>query len=66
MSDLLNTINSPADLRKLQRPELKTLADELREKRWADFARKYNGVNYAINKYDTKLAAEFVKAGGIA
>lgn len=31
MSDLLNTINSPADLRKLQRPELKTLADELRE-----------------------------------
>ena len=28
----------------------------LREQRWADFARRYNGVNYAINKYDTKLA----------
>jgi 1-deoxy-D-xylulose-5-phosphate synthase len=31
MTDLLNTINSPADLRKLSRLELKTLATELRE-----------------------------------
>jgi 1-deoxy-D-xylulose-5-phosphate synthase len=31
MSDLLNTINDPADLRKLSKPELKTLAAELRE-----------------------------------
>lgn len=31
MSELLNTINDPADLRKLSRPELKTLAAELRE-----------------------------------
>lgn len=31
MTDLLNTIHSPADLRKLERPELKILANELRE-----------------------------------
>jgi len=31
MSQLLNTINSPADLRKLSKPELQTLSDELRE-----------------------------------
>lgn len=31
----------------------------LREKRWADLARRYNGQNYAINKYDTKLAAAY-------
>ncbi len=31
MSDLLNTIHSPADLRKLARPELQTLSEELRE-----------------------------------
>jgi hypothetical protein len=33
------------------------LADELRDHRWADFARLYNGPAYAANKYDTKLAA---------
>jgi hypothetical protein len=32
------------------------LADELREHRWADFARKYNGPAYRDNRYDTKLA----------
>lgn len=37
------------------------LAPFLRERRWADFARRYNGANYAINSYDTKLAAAFVK-----
>ncbi len=31
MTDLLNTINDPADLRKLSRPELEALAGELRE-----------------------------------
>ncbi len=31
MSDLLKTINDPVDLRKLERAELKTLANELRE-----------------------------------
>lgn len=33
------------------------LASFLRERRWADFARRYNGPNYAINSYDTKMAA---------
>jgi len=37
------------------------LADELREKRWADFARKYNGPSFAVNKYDTKMAAAYAK-----
>ena len=38
------------------------MADHLREKRWADFARRYNGPGYAQNKYDIKLAAEFTRA----
>lgn len=29
---------------------------------WKTFARRYNGPNYAINKYDTKLASEFLRA----
>jgi hypothetical protein len=33
----------------------------LRTHRWADFARGYNGANFAINKYDTRLAAAFQK-----
>ena len=37
------------------------LADEMREHRWADFARRYNGANYQINKYDEKLAAAYRK-----
>lgn len=35
------------------------LADELRDLRWADFARRYNGVDYAANHYDTKLATAY-------
>jgi len=31
---------------------------------WATFARIYNGPNYASNKYDTKLAEAFKRAGG--
>lgn len=31
------------------------LMKALREKRWADFAKGYNGVGYAQNQYDTKL-----------
>lgn len=31
------------------------LDDELRDKRWADFARVYNGRNYHINEYDKKM-----------
>ena len=30
--------------------------DALRNRRWADFARLYNGPAYASNKYDTRLA----------
>ncbi len=37
------------------------LADEIRDKRWAAFARQYNGAGYAANKYDTKLAAAYKK-----
>ena len=28
---------------------------------WASFARGYNGPNYAINRYDTRLAAAYNK-----
>lgn len=37
----------------------KGLADELRQQRWADFARAYNGKEFRKNQYDKKLAAEF-------
>jgi hypothetical protein len=40
------------------------LADELRQHRWADFARGFNGPDYAKNRYDTKLAAAYRKWGG--
>lgn len=35
------------------------LADELRQRRWADFARLYNGPEYRRNNYDGKLAAAY-------
>lgn len=41
------------------------LADELQQKRWADFARHYNGPGYAQNAYDVKLATAFRKHGGV-
>jgi hypothetical protein len=31
----------------------------LRERRWADFALRYNGAGYKANQYDTKLAAAY-------
>lgn len=37
------------------------LATALREKRWADFARGYNGPGYAANKYDEKLKDAYEK-----
>lgn len=37
------------------------LDDELRDKRWVDFARIYNGKNYHINKYDKRMAAAYKK-----
>lgn len=33
----------------------------LRERRWADFARGYNGAEYAKNNYDNKLKAAYAK-----
>lgn len=33
----------------------------LRERRWADFARGYNGAGYAANHYDTNLAAAYAR-----
>lgn len=35
------------------------LDDELRDHRWASFARGYNGAGYRKNAYDTKLAARY-------
>jgi N-acetylmuramidase len=37
------------------------LADELRDRRWADFARKYNGPAFMKNRYSEKLAAAYAK-----
>ena len=37
------------------------LADALRQHRWADFAKGYNGSGYAANAYDVKLAAAHSK-----
>lgn len=40
------------------------LAPELREHKWASFARQYNGPAYKRNKYDEKLAAAYAKFKG--
>lgn len=37
------------------------LNDELRDLKWSDFARKYNGPDYKKNNYDTKMAAAYNK-----
>ena len=37
------------------------LDDALRDHRWMDFARGYNGAGFAANKYDQKLAAAYLK-----
>ena len=37
------------------------LSDELRDRRWADFACRYNGPRYAKNHYDEKMAAAYAK-----
>jgi len=39
----------------------KKLDDELRDKDWAKFAYYYNGSGYAINKYDEKMKAAYIK-----
>lgn len=38
---------------------LHDLDDELRERRWADFARQYNGPGFAANRYDVKMAEAY-------
>ena len=38
------------------------LDEELREHRWADFARRYNGPGYLKNRYDTKLALAYASS----
>lgn len=37
------------------------LVAALREKRWADFARGYNGPGYTANQYDVKLKEAYEK-----
>lgn len=44
--------------------ESQGMADELRRRDWAGFARQYNGPGYSANSYDTKLAAAYRRAGG--
>jgi hypothetical protein len=31
----------------------------MREKNWAEFARRYYGEDYAVNRYDTRLKAAY-------
>lgn len=40
------------------------LDDELRDKRWSDFARGYNGPGYKQNRYDTKMADAYARYAG--
>jgi hypothetical protein len=35
------------------------LIDEIQNKDWAGFAKKYNGPAYAQNQYDVKLASAY-------
>ena len=35
------------------------LDDELRDRRWADFAKRYNGPGYKQNRYDEKMASAY-------
>jgi hypothetical protein len=37
------------------------LSDELRDLRWADFARIYNGASYRLNNYDIKMSKAYSK-----
>ncbi|MFV2029807.1 N-acetylmuramidase domain-containing protein [Neisseria sp. S1] len=42
----------------------KNLHQALKNRDWADFARRYNGPDYRANAYDTKLANAYVYFGG--
>lgn len=37
------------------------LGAPLKSKAWAEFARRYNGPGYAVNRYDTKLADAYAR-----
>ncbi|GHD42625.1 hypothetical protein GCM10017083_07850 [Thalassobaculum fulvum] len=40
------------------------LDDELRDRRWSDFARGYNGPGYRQNRYDEKMADAYARYSG--
>jgi hypothetical protein len=48
-------------LRFISLPKNEAMYLALKGKRWADFARLYNGPQYSKNQYDTKLAAAYKK-----
>ena len=37
------------------------LQEAIQNKDWKTFARLYNGANYAVNKYDVKMAQSYKK-----
>jgi hypothetical protein len=37
------------------------LVSYLQDKNWEEFAKRYNGASYKVNKYDTKLATAYAK-----
>jgi len=41
--------------------EANKLVGALRTKNWKSFAAKYNGPNYRVNKYDTKMAQAYAR-----
>lgn len=41
------------------------IAGDLRDKNWAEFARKYNGPGYKQNNYDAKLSAAYARHAGL-
>lgn len=45
--------------------QAENILDDLRNLRWANFALRYNGKEYAANKYDVRLAAFYKKHIGL-
>lgn len=45
--------------------QVENMLDDLRNLRWANFALRYNGKEYAANKYDVRLAAFYKKHIGL-
>ncbi|MFC4688646.1 N-acetylmuramidase family protein [Epilithonimonas pallida] len=64
LQDFINAMyRSEADQLKafVQFIKANKLDDELRDKRWSDFARIYNGKNFHINEYDKRMAVAYKK-----